>query len=308
MIKTPPILFIIFNRPDKTARILDTIRKARPERLYVAADGPRTEKVGDIEACALTRAVIDRVDWDCKVITLFRDNNLGCRNAVSGAVTWFFDREPEGIVIEDDIELDPSFFVFAAEMLERYRDDPKIMSITACNMQPERKNYLASYYFSAYNHVWGWASWARAWQLYASVLNDLDSVTCDESIDAMCPVPGARYHWKRLLYDVHAGKIDTWDYNWLYSQWKSRGLTVTPCVNLMQNIGFDGSGTHTNDPNAYEASLRKSSLRFPLIHPEIVFLDAKADLHVSLNVSRIRPRTFLSRLNRWRKGDRLAWI
>jgi hypothetical protein len=308
MVDCPPILFLVFNRPEKTARIFETIRNARPKRLYVAADGPRSDRPGEARDCTATRAVIETVDWECTVNTLFRDTNLGCRNAVTEGITWFFDQEPEGIVIEDDIELHPSFFSFASEMLTRFRNDTRVMSITACNMQPPEKTYAASYYFSAYNHVWGWASWARAWKLYDRTLEDLDSPECTAAIEAMCPVPGGVSYWKRALHGVRTGQIDTWDYSWLYTQWKFRGVTVTPSVNMMRNIGFDASGTHTRDPNSYEASLRAFPLSFPLRHPDSVSRDADADAHVSQNVFGIRPTPFLRRLNRWRKGDRYAWL
>lgn len=305
---TLPVLLLIFNRPDKTARILDAIRQAQPPRLYVAADGPRPKRQGETETCAQTRAVIDGVDWDCTVHRLFRDRNLGCRKAVSEGITWFFEQEAEGIVLEDDILPDPSFFSFAAAMLARYRDDPRVMSITACNPRAQALPDQASYSFSAYNHVWGWASWARAWACYDHVLDDLDTPGFDATIDAMCPVPGARTFWKRHLLEVRDGRLDTWDYSWLYSQWKARGLTVKPRVNMMQNIGFDGSGTHTNNANMHEATLRPHPLTGPYIHPAKVTQDIERDAQIAKQVFGIRPYGLLRRLNLWRKGDRQAWV
>ncbi|RZV99067.1 MAG: nucleotide-diphospho-sugar transferase, partial [Rhodobacteraceae bacterium] len=140
---TPPILFLIFKRPDKTQAVFETIRAARPSRLYVGADGPRPDRPGEAELCEQTRAIIQGVDWPCEVKTLFRSDNLGCQKAVSGAVTWFFQHEAEGVILEDDIVVDPTFFPFAAQMLDRYRDTPDVMSITACNMQPQDRHYDA---------------------------------------------------------------------------------------------------------------------------------------------------------------------
>jgi len=117
-----PVLFLIFNRPDTTTRVFEAIRAARPERLYVAADGPRMTREGEAERCAEARRIATAVDWPCEVKTLFRETNLGCRAAVSGAITWFFEHEEEGIILEDDCLPDPSFFPYCTELLAHYRD------------------------------------------------------------------------------------------------------------------------------------------------------------------------------------------
>lgn len=303
---TPPVLFLIFNRPDKTRAIFETIRSARPARLYVAADGPRTEDEAAI--CAETRAVIDDVDWPCEVKTLFRAQNLGCGRAVSGAISWFFENEPEGVILEDDIKVDPGFFSFAAEMLERYRDDPRVMSVTACNMLPDALAPEESYYFSAFMHVWGWASWRRAWAQYDFTLSALDTPEAQDAIRAMCPVPGALAYWMNTLTKVREGQIDTWDYQWVFAQWMQGGLTVTPQVNMMQNIGFDASATHTTSSDIWEASLRAKALPRPIVHPAQVQRNSEADDHVARNVLGIKPPSLSKRVKRWLRKDKTAWL
>lgn len=259
---TPPVLLLVFNRPDKTKLVFDHIRSARPSRLYVAADGPRADHPTDADTCAQTRAIADAVDWPCKVQTLFREDNLGCRYAVAGALDWFFEHEPEGIIIEDDILLDLSFFRFAAEMLEHYRDDPKVMMVSACNLvfglgdtTPHTGD--DSYTFSHYSQIWGWACWRETWEKYDHTLDDLDSA---QSIATLMSseIKGLDMvrHWMWKFRKVRAGKIDTWDYSLLYSQWLHGGLCVIPRVNLMQNIGFDGTATHTTDPDHAHSKIR----------------------------------------------------
>lgn len=171
---TPPVLFLVFNRAHTTVRVFEAIRQARPARLYVAADGPRPVREGEAERCAEVRRIATNVDWDCEVHTLFRDENLGCRHAVSSAITWFFVYEEEGIILEDDCIPNQSFFLYCAELLERYRDDERIMCITGDNFQKTMEGYPFGYYFYIYNHCWGWASWRRAWSHY-----DADLVTFD---------------------------------------------------------------------------------------------------------------------------------
>src|SRR5512139_3287315 len=161
-----PVAFIIFNRPDTAERVFAEIAKARPPKLLVVADGPRANRSGEAEKCAATRAIIDRVDWDCEVLTNFSDTNLGCKNRVSSGIDWVFEQVPEAIILEDDCLPHPTFFRFCEELLERYRDDERIGMISGDNFQLGQKRTDASYYFSRYNHIWGWASWRRAWRHY----------------------------------------------------------------------------------------------------------------------------------------------
>ena len=161
-----PVLFLIFNRPETTEIVFSVIRKAEPPRLYVAADGPRPDYPNDAESCEIVRAIATDVNWDCKVKTLFRDQNLGCKLAASKAIDWFFEQELEGIILEDDCLPDQSFFWFCQELLGKYRDDTRIMHIGGTNFQFGKERTKYSYYFSRYAHVWGWASWRRAWKFY----------------------------------------------------------------------------------------------------------------------------------------------
>ena len=158
---TTPVLFLIFNRPDTTKQVFSAIQKARPPRLYVAGDGPRPEQSNEAEICEIVRSIATNVDWDCEVKTLFRDHNFGCRLAVSQAISWFFENEPEGIILEDDCLPSQSFFWFCQELLEDFRNDKQVGAI--CGFYSNELDYKpsASYFFSRYMRVWGWAGWRR---------------------------------------------------------------------------------------------------------------------------------------------------
>ena len=122
---------MVFNRPDTTKQVFETIRKARPAQLFVAADGPRENRPDEAEKCAEVRRIVDNgIDWDCKVHRLYRDKNLGCKIACSSAIDWFFEHVDEGIILEDDTLPHPTFFQFCEELLKRYRDDERIMLIS----------------------------------------------------------------------------------------------------------------------------------------------------------------------------------
>lgn len=261
-----PALFLVFNRPDTTALVMEAIRAARPERLYVAADGPR-DHPGEVERCREARRVATAVDWRCEVRTLFREHNLGCRDAVSNAITWFFEHETEGIILEDDCLPAPSFFQFCDILLERFRDDERVMSITGNNFQPNMEQYPYSYYFSKYIHIWGWASWRRAWRLYDAQMARYSDFSRAATLEAMSLSNGFSSYWRGCFNSVYTRRLDTWDYVWLFSSWAHNGLTATPRVNLVSNIGFGPDATHTTDSKSALARMPIRALNFPLDHP-----------------------------------------
>lgn len=273
-----PVLLLIFNRPDLTMRAVEAIAAGRPSRLYVAADGPRADRATDEALCAEARRIAVAVDWECTVQTLFRSSNLGCRVAVSTAVDWFFSLETEGIILEDDCVADPSFFRFTSELLERYRDSETVMAISGAFLLGGQHTPPRSYYFSRYFHVWGWATWRRAWQHNDDAMADWpqqrDSGWLRESGETSAEF--IRY-WSRTFDLVHRRTIDTWDYPWLYSCWRQGGLSVTPSRNLVKNVGFRPDATHTTGEMRWAAELPLERIEFPLDHPLLVERDGQAD-------------------------------
>jgi hypothetical protein len=287
-----PVLFLVFNRPEPTARVFEVIRAARPPRLYVAADGARANRAGEADRCERTRQVATAVDWPCEVHTLFRDTNLGCKQAVSRAIDWFFEHEEEGIILEDDCVADGTFFRYCDEMLERYRDDSRIALLSGDNFQLGRTYGDASYYFSRYVHIWGWASWRRTWRLY-----DRDAAAWPAFRDAggLGKILGAGSpevrHWRRVFEAVHGGKIDTWDYQLNLAMWVNGMVSILPQQNLVTNIGFGADATHTNSVSRF-ADLPTVPMRFPLRHPSAVQVCAAAD---DFTASEMFLRSFASR-------------
>ncbi len=280
-----PLLFLVFNRPETTERVFATIRQARPTRLYIAGDGPRPDKEGEAELVRRVREIVTAVDWDCEVRTLFRDHNLGCKMAVSGAISWFFEQEEEGIILEDDCVPHHSFFPFCSELLQKYRHDTRVMAISGDNFQDGNQRTAHSYYFSRYFHCWGWASWRRAWSLYDG---DMSSWPAFKSSDLLNDLANNEEsfvnYWTNLFDSFKDGKIDTWDYPFLYACWVNSGLTILSNVNLVTNIGFDEVATHTKDKNCVLSSLPVQEIAFPLSHPPFMIRDALADAYTERNV------------------------
>lgn len=270
-----PVLFVIFNRPDVTAQVFEAIRAARPTTLYVAGDGPRDSRPGEADLVRQTREVI-KVDWPCTVKTFYREKNVGCRLGVSGAVSWFFENEEEGIILEDDCVPEPSFFRFCSELLEKYRYDERIFMVCGGNFEPVPRDRSESYYFSRIAHIWGWASWRRAWSLYDADLKSLDRAVQDDSLRRTLRNPKAWTYWERQLTACRDGKIDTWDYQVAFSMWVQSMVSIVPAVNMITNIGFGPAATHTFRENRF-ANMPTTPTRFPLQHPPFVLADHRAD-------------------------------
>lgn len=274
-----PVALLIFNRPDRTEKVFEAIRQARPSKLLVVADGPRAGRADDVENCAATRAIIERVDWDCKVLKNYADSNLGCKRRVSSGLEWIFNTVEEAIVLEDDCVPHQTFFPYCEELLERYRHDERIVSICALNVPVGNRRVEYSYHFSRYNRIWGWASWRRVWQFYDLDMKLWPEIRERNFLNDILGDPRAVKYWTRTFQRCYEGQIDTWDYQWTFACWVQNGLSILPTVNLVRNIGFGAEATHTTDnsTSSRRANLPLEAMSFPLRHPPFVFRDALAD-------------------------------
>jgi len=270
-----PILLIIFNRPETTKKVFEIIRQARPEKLFIAADGPRDNRPGEKDLCEETRKIATQIDWDCEIKTLFRKENLGCKAGVSSAINWFFENVDEGIILEDDCVPDQSFFSFCEKMLGKYRDNPEIMHINGTNSQFGEKFGPYSYYFSHCPQVWGWATWKRAWSKYDIGMTDLEQfIETKKTLNLFKNKKVANF-WNSLFKYAKRTNINTWDIQWSYSVMNSSGLAITPNVNLVENIGFGTDSTHTSEVNTKLKQKTDSLLKIE--EPQEIEAEIEAD-------------------------------
>ncbi|HEX9004041.1 MAG TPA: glycosyltransferase family 2 protein [Blastocatellia bacterium] len=288
-----PVVFIIFNRPETTEKVFAKIREAQPPRLFVIADAPRPNRASDLEHCHAARAVIERVDWDCEVLTNFAEENLGCRRRISSGLDWVFSQTEEAIILEDDCVPHPAFFRFCEELLDRYRDDQRVMHIGGTNYQFGRQRFPYSYYFSRYNHCWGWATWRRAWKSFDVEMKLWPELRDRGLLNDIFRDARAVADWQRAFQMVYEKRIDSWAYCWTLSCWAQSGLTVLPNVNLISNIGFDEAGSHTRNRHSRFANMAIGNLEFPLQHPSFVIRDDEADQYTQRNNFR---RSLIARL------------
>lgn len=264
-----PVAFIVFNRPATTERVFAAIAAAKPPKLLVIGDGARQHRPGEAETVAAVRRIVERVDWDCEVLTNFSPTNLGCKLRVSSGLDWVFEQVEEAIVLEDDCLPDPSFFRFCAELLERYRHNSRIGMISGVNFQFGRGGRLdSSYYFSKYSMIWGWASWRDRWlPSYDVALAQWPRVGNDATLKKAMGSAYEAAYWRKIFDRVRRGEIDTWDYQWFFANFLAGRLSVVPAANLISNLGYGSGATHTTNAESKLANMEIVPMAFPLRHP-----------------------------------------
>lgn len=277
-----PVAFIIFNRPDLTQIVFNAIRQAQPKQLFVIADGARFPE--EAEKCQEARDIIKQVDWDCQVLTNYADTNLGCRKRISSGITWVFEQVEEAIILEDDCLPTVSFFSFCQNLLEYYRNDTRIIGITGNNFQHGKSRTEYSYYFSQYNHCWGWATWRRAWQYWDFNVDKWLEFKNSGLIKHLFDDHYEEQYWTNVFDRLFLeGKPDSWAYVWLFSYWSQSGLSILPNHNLVSNIGFREDGTHTTSQDSKLSNLPTVDI-WEIKHPPFVVRHKEADLYTFDNI------------------------
>lgn len=269
-IQKAPVAIFIFNRPENVSEVMKQIRSYKPKSLLIIADGPRQNRDGERELCEKARQEALNVDWDCEVHTNFSEVNLGCKQRLVSGLNWVFEIKESAIILEDDCVPHPSFFPYAQEMLDRFRDDTKIGMISGDNYLFDEVPVANSYYFSRYAHIWGWATWGRAWSLYDSEMSSWKSLSPQDKsawLNKHFDSPGERKHWLHAFKRVTEDHLDTWDYQWAFTMQNNSLLSVVPKHNLIGNIGIATGATHTTKPNL-ESTAEVNGLNFPLITVE----------------------------------------
>ncbi len=304
-----PILFCVFNRPELTARVFETIRAQRPRRLLVVQDGPRADRPADRHLVEEVRRIATAVDWPCELETCIAETNLGCKQRMASGISWGFDHCERMIILEDDCLPAPDFFPFCERMLTRYADDPRVLMISGDNFQ--RPGGVANpYYFSKYAHIWGWASWRRAWDRYDLEMPGWPEFRESGRFREICPDPEERAYWRRQLDAQAVGAIDSWDYPWMFAGWRHRAWTVLPGENLVSNLGFGAGATHTTSAESPLACLPvgrmdsrewDSSRSNEWIEP-LASADAWTWQHVFRVPPSHPPETRSTRWGRWLRG------
>lgn len=291
-----PVLLVIFNRPEKTRRVIEALRQIRPARLFISADGPRPDHPEDEDKCRLAREFAMDIDWPCDLKTRFLDQNIGCGLGVSTGITWFFEHVEHGIILEDDCVPHPSFFPFCKELFELYADDERIMRISGLAPFPARE-YPFDYHFSWKFYCSGWGTWRRAWKHFFYDLNGINKTKFLEMLKVCYPFHYSRRPWLNNFERTINGDLKTWAFRWDIACFAQNGLSINPEKNLITNIGYGEGATHTQKIEPIFANLEGHSIKFPMRHPKYVYADGRPEqglqkeLHCSLPLkSRVAQR------------------
>lgn len=279
-----PILFLIFARPDTTQRVFERIRDIQPTRLYIAADAPRRDHLDEIERSKETRRIIEKIDWPCTVYKLFRSDNLGCKIAVSSAITWFFQNEEYGVILEDDCLPDLSFFPFCEELLIRYKEDDRIGHIGGNNFFSDIIRGGISYDFCSFSHIWGWATWRRVWDNYDVNFSFWEDLKLDKKRrKSIFKSINEEIYFSSFISDAikNKNRINTWDTQYFFMLRTQNLLSILPSSNLVTNIGLnDPNATHTISKKNEESYILSKSIEFPLNHPKYIMTNREYDDYI----------------------------
>ena len=267
-----PVLFITFNRLETTKKVFEQISLVKPKKLYISSDGPRSNKKDEHSIIIKIREyLLSNINWDCEIQTLFFDENKGCRNAVSSSINWLFENEKKGIILEDDCLPDPSFFNFCEQMLDKYEYDNRIWHISGYNFLNEKKFSNYDYNFTKYINVWGWATWSDRWSKYDVNISNFNQFNLNNEISNFNFSKKVNKFWLRAFSEVYNNKIDTWDYQWVFTIFSNNGLSIIPQKNLISNIGFGINATHTFFDHLGYSSVNLENLdKLNLTHPTFI--------------------------------------
>lgn len=273
-----PVLFIIFNRLDIVKQVFEAIREYQPEELFIACDGARKYKENEQERIQeVQKYVLDNVDWKCKVETNFLKDNLSPARAVSSFLIWFFKKVEYGIVLEHDCFVERDFFDFCAELLIRYKENKRIVSISGFNVQGVAEDCEDSYYFSNTQQLWGWAAWRRSFDGYDIYLKDYSLKEFKQNIKDILPSKNEKAVFTdKFLSMKEKHGYNTWDMQLLYNMWRQKGLNIEPKYNLVSNIGFGTQAVNCKNPNHFLANNKIYNI-MPLKHPKEIKVNQLAD-------------------------------
>jgi hypothetical protein len=276
-----PISFHIFNRPETTQKVFEEIRKIKPSQLFITADGPRENVVGDSEKCSEVRAIVNNVDWECEVFTNFSKKNKGSYKSTSEGITWVFNHVERAIILEDDCIPHQSFFRFCHELLDYYENDTRVALISGANFLFDKYTVEESYYFSRYAHMWGWATWKRTWDQVDFAMTNWSKFRDMNGLNLIFRRKYEVEYWKEIMHKMYDGKGFHWDYLLLLSMYMNNSLVIRSSVNLIYNTGYGIGATHFENKSIMN-EVETKEMFYPLIHPPFICKNIVADELVDL--------------------------
>ena len=291
-----PIAFVVYNRPWSTQKVFDVIKSSKPKTLYLISDGPKNES--EKLKCYETRKIVEgNINWDCNLIKVYSDHNLGCARRIQTGLDFVFKREEMAIILEDDTLPDQSFFNFCEELLIRFKDEPKIAHISGCNLFPEIFTADQSYEFTSIINIWGWATWKTNWQKFDLKMKDWDAENKSEFLKNWCVWQPYRKSIRKM-FDLHCENSDpwTWDYQWNYCCWRSGGLSIIPKVNLVSNIGIGPDASNTKSKSRVSMFPKNLGTFKKINHPSKIIRNFSVEKKYFQKLSPRKMASFIRKL------------
>ena len=286
MKSSAPVLLLVFNRIEETQKVVAVLKQVKPSRLYVAADGPRSGNASDHQGCKAVRDYLRKeLNWEMDLVLRFQDENMGSGKHVSSAISWFFEQEEEGIILEDDCIPALSFFKFCGDLLQRYKMDDKIQLIGGTNYFSPGNN--DSYYFSDLPQIWGWATWRRAWKHNDFSLKSIDENRLKQLVKSRFKNHQLQDYWLKVYRMMKTDPLDAWDYQWTFSMWNAGGIAIIPAKNLISNVGYGELATHTKHKIDEVFDRPTEDIR-EMVHPKSK--KVRKDLDLKLFFNNFEPR------------------
>ncbi|MBE7175718.1 MAG: glycosyltransferase family 2 protein [Mucilaginibacter polytrichastri] len=258
-----PIALFVYNRPEHTRRTLDTLKKnnlAEDSRLYIFSDAPKT--AADASQVQAVRSLIRETTGFRSVQIIEQKENKGLANSIIDGVTQICRDYGRVIVMEDDLLSSPFLLEYFNDALQRYEKEERVMHIGAYMYPLSDASHLPETFFYRAATSWGWATWARAWQHFNPDI-DLLMSRFDKKAIHRFSIGNSMNFWKQMQ-QFKAGKNNSWAIRWYASIFLRGGLTLNPAQSLVNNIGHDGSGTHSGTIDVYTVNVRQTPVRdFP---------------------------------------------
>ena len=275
-----PILILVYNRPFETKVLVNSLKKIKPKKIFISSDGPKNNS-HDIKKNYEVKKILEKINWTEEIQYNFMNENYGCKESVSRGISWFFSKVKMGIILEDDCIPNKDFFSFTKKILYKYKNNNKIYVVSGNNFLENKVTINESYYFSKYNHCWGWGSWARAWKHYDKNLIKWNSFKKSKSWKNKFHIALERKYWEKIFNLCYKKKIDSWAYPWLYSIWIKNGLSILPKSNLVKNIGFNLDASHTFSHKKFNFLTKKIEKK--IVHPKKIKINHLADEYTLRN-------------------------
>lgn len=316
-----PIMLLFFNRADTLKEVFAWVRKMQPEQLFLVQDGPRADRPDDIPKIEACRKVVENIDWPCQVYRNYAEQNMSCDHREFTGISWCFEHVDRLLILEDDCVPADSFYSLCGDLLERYKDDNRVFSISGFNRLGNYEKTPYDYVFSNAAAGIGWATWKRCWDHAQSLrdmdfLNDAAFMQYYEQIAAM--QAGKKQQTllqlgKRVrALDIKLGKVSSWEFLAGLSAWMNHQVIITPRVNMVQYIGITADATHsTADAALLSHKVRRvllqpsRELEGELKHPPILVRDVQFEQENDKAVSSNRLLVFAELL--WLRIQKGQW-